>query len=58
MIFNSTEKIMIRTFNQLLLLFVVVVFFGCSGSSKDIKLCEGDLKECSSNEDCDCWKNG
>ena len=52
------EKIMIKKFNQLLLLVVVIVFFGCSGSGKDMKLCEGELQECSSNEDCDCWKNG
>ena len=49
---------MIKAFNQLLLLVVVVVFFGCSGSGKDIKLCEGAWQECSSNADCDCWKNG
>ena len=47
---------MIKLFNQLLLLIVVVVFFGCS--SKEIKLCEGVWQECSTGEDCDCWKSG
>ena len=49
---------MIKTLNKLLLLVLVVVFFGCSGSGKDIKLCEGVWQECSSSEDCDCYKTG
>ena len=47
---------MIKSLNKLLLLIVVVIFFGCSGKG-DIKLCEGVWQECSSGEECDCWKN-
>ena len=49
---------MIKTCNHLLLLFSVVFLLGCSSSGNDMKLCEGVWQECSSNEDCDCWKNG
>ena len=48
---------MIKSFNHLLLLIVVLVFFGCSSKEK-IGLCEGVWNKCNSAEDCDCWKKG
>ena len=47
---------MIKSFKYLLLLIVVLVFFGCS-SKENIEICEGAWKDCSFGEDCDCWNN-
>ena len=50
----TNEKIIMKYFNHLCLLIIVLVFFGCS--SKKVELCEGDLNKCAPNEDCHCWK--
>ena len=49
------EKIMMKSLNQLILLIVVLVFFGCS-SKENVEICEGVWKNCSFGDDCDCWK--
>ena len=54
LILITSEKMIMKFFNQLCLMLIVLVFIGCS--SKTAELCEGDLKKCAPNEDCHCWK--
>ena len=54
LILITSEKMIMKFFNQLCLMVIVLVFIGCS--SKTAEFCEGDLKKCAPNEDCHCWK--
>ncbi len=54
LILITSEKMIMKFFNQLCLILIVLVCIGCS--SKTTELCEGDLKKCAPNEDCHCWK--